>query len=133
MPFSVQQIDHVVLYVSDMDRARQFYETVLGCKLVRHNERLNLMHLAAGRSMIDLLPMPADKGGGRNLDHVALQVVPFDTDAIIAHLRCHGVEPTPPRDRFGAGGVGPSLTFHDPDGNLIELKGPADSDRSWPD
>lgn len=125
MIFTVQQIDHVVLYVSDMDRARQFYESVLGCKLVRHNTRLNLMHLSAGTSMIDLLPMPEGGSGGRNVDHVALQIDVFDAEAICAHLRRHGVEPTEPRARFGAAGTGPSLTFPDPDGNTIELKGPA--------
>lgn len=125
MNFTVQQIDHVVLYVSDMERALQFYETVLGCKLMRHNTKLNLMHLSAGSSMLDLLPMPQNGGSGSNVDHVAFQIAPFDADALCAHLRRHGVEPTEPRDRFGAGGVGPSLTFLDPDGNTIELKGPA--------
>lgn len=125
MNFTVQQIDHVVLYVSDMDRARRFYEAVLGCELVRHNTKLNLMHLSAGTSMIDLLPLPEAATGGKNVDHVALQIDPFDAADLCAHLRHHGVEPTEPRDRFGAGGVGPSLTFLDPDGNTIELKGPA--------
>jgi len=125
MNFTVRIIDHVVLYVSDMERALRFYEAVLGCKLVRHNTKLNLMHLSAGASMIDLLPMPEAGGSGRNVDHVALQIDPFDADDICAHLRDHGVEPTEPRERFGAGGVGPSLTFLDPDGNMIELKGPA--------
>lgn len=125
MNFAIQHIDHVVLYVSDMERAQRFYEAVLGCKLVRHNTKLNLMHLLAGASMIDLLPMPEDGGSGRNVDHVALQIDSFDADELCAHLRDHGVEPTEPRERFGAAGVGPSLTFLDPDGNTIELKGPA--------
>ena len=125
MTITVQQIDHVVLYVSDLDRAKRFYETVLGCKLLRHNEKLNLMHLAAGSSMIDLLLMREQDGAGRNVDHIALQVTHFDAAAISVHLRRYGVEPTAPRDRFGAGGVGPSLTFLDPDGNKIELKGPS--------
>ena len=124
MTFTVQKIDHVVLYVTDLDRAKRFYETVLGCKLLRHNEKLDLMHLAAGSSMIDLLLLPEQDGAGRNVDHIALQVTPFDAAAISAHLRRYGVEPTAPRDRFVAGGFGPSLTFLDPDGNKIELKGP---------
>lgn len=125
--FTVKMIDHVVLYVQDMERARQFYEQVLGCTLVRHNTKLNLMHLSAGASMIDLLPAPEndDGRGGSNVDHVALQIDPFEEDTLIAHLRLNGVEPTAPRNRFGAGGIGPSLTFQDPDGNTIELKGPA--------
>ena len=126
MTFTVKMIDHVVLYVKDMDRTRQFYEDVLGCRMVRHNTKLNLMHLSAGASMIDLLPAPDQDGvTGSNVDHVALQIDPFDADSLIAHLRAHGIEPTAPRDRFGAGGVGPSLTFQDPNGNTIELKGPS--------
>ncbi|WP_370400401.1 VOC family protein [Sulfitobacter sp. JB4-11] len=127
MPINVKLIDHVVLYVSDMERSVQFYETILGCKVVRHNEKLNLVHMSAGASMIDLLPAPVAEHAGRNVDHVALQIEPFDADTLIAHLRGKGVEPTAPRDRFGAGGTGPSLTFSDPDGNTIELKGPATS------
>jgi len=125
MLFEVKMIDHVVLYVSDMARSVQFYQDVLGCKLVRHNKRLNLMHLSAGSSMIDLLPMPDGASLGSNVDHVALQIAPFEAEALTAHLRRNGLAPTDPRDRFGAGGTGPSLTFQDPDGNTIELKGPA--------
>lgn len=125
MTFTVKMIDHVVLYVSDMERSVRFYEAVLGCKVVRHNTRLNLMHLSAGSSMIDLLPAPNPDNAGQNVDHVALQIEPFDADALMTHLRNHGLDPTEPRDRFGAGGTGPSLTFQDPDGNTIELKGPA--------
>ncbi|MCK0100682.1 VOC family protein [Pseudohalocynthiibacter sp. F2068] len=125
MTFTVKMIDHVVLYVSDMERSVHFYEAVLGCKVVRHNTKLNLMHLSAGSSMIDLLPAPDPESTGQNVDHVALQIEPFDADALMTHLRNHGLDPTAPRDRFGAGGTGPSLTFRDPDGNTIELKGPA--------
>lgn len=125
MTFTIKMIDHVVLYVSNMEQSRHFYEKVLGCKLVRHNTNLNLMHMSAGASMIDLLPAPDPDAGGANVDHVALQIEPFEAETLLAHLRSHGVEPTEPRDRFGAGGTGPSLTFEDPDGNTIELKGTA--------
>lgn len=125
MTFTIKMIDHVVLYVSDMERAARFYEDVLGCKLVRHNTKLNLMHFSAGSSMIDLLPTPDPENAGQNVDHVALQIEPFDADTLKAHLRSHGLDPTEPRDRYGAGGTGPSLTFQDLDGNTIELKGPA--------
>jgi len=124
MNFTVLMIDHVVLYVADVATSEHFYCEVLGCEVVRRNPAANLTHLSAGRSLIDLLPRP-DGAAGANVDHVALQISPFEPDALVAHLRGHGVEPTEVRDRFGAGGTGPSLTFTDPDGNTIELKGPA--------
>ena len=126
MIFSIRMIDHVVLYVADVERSVAFYREVLGCEVVRRNAAANLTHLSAGSSMIDLLPRPEGLEGA-NVDHVALQIAPFEAEALVAHLRAHGVEPTDVRDRFGAEGTGPSLTFADPDGNTIELKGPARS------
>ena len=49
----------------------------------------------------------------------------FDPAALAAHLRRHGVEVGEVRERYGAEGYGPSLYICDPDGNTVELKGPA--------
>ena len=124
MSFTIRHIDHVVLYVADQERSVRFYEDVLGCRVVRRNPKANLVHLGAGASMIDLLPKP-DGSSGRNVDHVALRIDPFDADALIRHLAGFGITPGEVRDRFGAEGTGPSLYFDDPDGNTIELKGPS--------
>lgn len=62
----------------------------------------------------------------RNLDHLCLRVEPFDEAALLAHLIDQKVEvPGPVPYNFGAEGVGLSLYFSDPDGNIVELKGPA--------
>lgn len=124
MIFTIRQIDHVVLYVSDQDRSVKFYEDVLGCTVVRRNPKVGLVHLKAGSSMIDLLPKKSDEAG-HNVDHVALRIDPFEPETLIAHLTAFGITPGEVRDRFGAEGSGPSLYFEDPDGNTIELKGPA--------
>jgi hypothetical protein len=58
------------------------------------------------------------------MDHFCLQVEPFDGEAIIAHLRRHGCEPGPIESRYGAKGQGPSIYVPDPEGNMVELKGP---------
>jgi len=125
MTFEIRRIDHVVLYVSDQDASVRFYQDVLGCTVARRNPKVGLVHLRAGESMIDLLPAPAD-GAGRNVDHVALRVDPFEPDRIIAHLAGFGITPGEVKPRYGAEGVGPSLYFDDPDGNTIELKGPVE-------
>jgi glyoxylase I family protein len=132
-PFAIREIDHVVLRVADLRRSLDFYIGILGCTRERHQEALGLMQLRAGRSLIDLVTLdgPLGRSGGaapgregRNMDHVCLRVEPFDPDAIAAHLRAHGIEPGEVRARFGAEGEGPSLYITDPDGNMVELKGP---------
>jgi len=58
------------------------------------------------------------------VDHFCLRVEPFDVEAIVAHLKAHGVTVGEIRPRFGAGGTGVSIYLSDPEGNTVELKGP---------
>lgn len=126
MPFALQRLDHLVLCVADLERAIRFYEEVLGCREERRVESLGLVQLRAGASLIDLLRRePPGEAQPRNLDHFCLRVEPFDGEAIRAHLARHGVEPGAVVQRYGAEGEGPSIYFTDPDGNTVELKGPA--------
>jgi glyoxylase I family protein len=123
-------LDHVVLRVGDLDRAIEFYEKVLSCRVERRLEQPKLVQLRAGASLIDLVPASASPGtaqdaAGRNMDHFAVRVDGFDAPAITAHLRRLGVEVGEVRERYGAEGYGPSLYISDPDGNTVELKGPA--------
>ena len=137
-PFDVQRLDHVVLRVRDLDIAEAFYREVLGCDVLRRRDDLGLRHLRAGASMIDLVAVDGKlglRGGsaagseGRNVDHLCLRIEPFDESALVAHLAGVGIVPDGPAGmNFGAEGDGLSLYFRDPDGNTIELKGPAGGD-----
>jgi catechol 2,3-dioxygenase-like lactoylglutathione lyase family enzyme len=137
LPFQLQRIDHVVLRVNDIERSLTFFETLLGCEVVQRRDDLGLVHLRAGVSMIDLMSVqgPLGRAGGKspgsdggNMDHLCLRIQPFDKDAILALLATAGVNHTPEvHNNFGAEGDGPSIYFTDPDGNRIELKGPASS------
>ena len=134
-PFDIQRIDHVVLRVRDLSRSVAFCGEVRGCLDERRREQLGLVHLRAGASMIDLVGIdgkPGARGGapagveGRNVDHLCLRIEPFDESALVAHLAAFGIAPDAPAEvNFGAEGDGLSLYFKDPDGNTIELKGPA--------
>jgi glyoxylase I family protein len=135
LPFTVERIDHVVFRVRDLAASVAFYERVLGCHVARERPDLGLVHLRAGASMVDLVSIDGKLGRvggvgpkveGRNVDHLCLRVEPFDEQRIVAHLAEHGVVPKGPAStNFGAEGEGLSLYFCDPDGNVIELKGPA--------
>lgn len=127
MTFRLKGLDHVVLRVADLDRAITFYTEVLGCRVERRVEGIGLVQLRAGASLIDLVP--ADDpiaAGGRNMDHFALRLEPFDEPALRRHLEARGVEAGETARRYGAEGEGPSIYITDPDGNTVELKGPAD-------
>jgi glyoxylase I family protein len=133
MPIRILGIDHLVLRTRDLSGLIRFYCDVLGCTVERRRDELGLVHLRAGRSMIDLVDVagPLGKMGGappgaeaRNLDHFALRIETFDADALRAHLTAHSATPGAVMDNFGAEGNGPSIYLRDPDGNTIELKGP---------
>lgn len=133
-PFAVQRIDHLVLRVQDLERSIAFYRALLGMEVVKRRDDLGLVHLRAGVSMVDLVSLDGELGRsggagpgdtGRNLDHLCLRVHPFDATAILGHLQALGVDCAGRAEaNFGAEGSGPSLYLRDPDGNLVELKGP---------
>ncbi|AAQ61147.1 VOC family protein [Chromobacterium violaceum] len=123
-PFRILGIDHIVLRVADPARSERFYLETLGCRVVKRQEKLGLVHLDAGSALIDLVPATEREAPGANVDHFCLRVEPFDEDAIRAHLAGLGIVVEPAKQRFGAEGSGPSIYLCDPDGNGIELKGP---------
>ena len=132
--FTVQRIDHLVLRVRSLERSVEFYRSVLGCDVVRRRDELGLVHLRVGASMIDLVSIDGPlgrRGGaapaaeGRNVDHLCLRIDPYDEAGLLQFLHSRGVVVTETTQKnFGAEGEGPSLYFPDPDGNVIELKGP---------
>ena len=117
----IREIDHVVLRCKDLDRMLAFYRDVLCCP--PESFQPGLIQLRAGRSLVDLVPA-SEPVGGHNMDHLCLRVDPFDAAAIAMHLDAHGVVPGDVVQRSGANGEGPSMYIHDPEGNMVELKGP---------
>jgi catechol 2,3-dioxygenase-like lactoylglutathione lyase family enzyme len=129
----IREIDHIVLRVVDLDRMLRFYCDVLGCAVERRQESIGLIQLRAGHSLLDLVPVDGKLGRaggappgqeGRNLDHFCFRVEPFDAAAIHQQLASHGFAPGRVEERYGAEGAGPSIYVTDPEGNVVELKGP---------
>ncbi|MGN2243689.1 VOC family protein [Frateuria sp. GZRR33] len=132
-PFRLQQIDHVVLRVYDLAAMQAFYCDVLGCTEERRQDAIGLVQLRAGSSLIDLVPLDGKLGRlggagpgseGHNMDHLCLSVEGYDEAAIVAYLKAHGVRVGDIGSRYGAQGEGPSIYCYDPQGNMVELKGP---------
>ncbi|KAL7540887.1 hypothetical protein ACHAWF_006806 [Thalassiosira exigua] len=116
-----------------------------------------LTHLRAGSCYVDLLSYDEDRlteegreaaarmhAGGAGvgslddvhfsaetstLDHLCLRVEPFDRQSLMDYLEGERVPIVAAGDgRLGADGVGPSVYVRDPEGNVIELKGPPRDD-----
>ena len=131
---SISHIDHIVLRVVNLDAMLAFYCSVLGCTIERRQDDIGLVQLRAGCCLLDLVSVDGKLGRmggaapaveGRNMDHFCFRVEPFDAAAIRAHLTAHGVLAGPVESRYGAEGQGASIYLHDPEGNTVELKGPA--------
>lgn len=123
MTFRVERIDHVVLRVSDLAAMVRFYEQALGFQVERRLEKLALVQMRAGASLLDLIG-GARGEGAPNMDHLCFRVEPFDRDAIVRQLAPFDISVGETVERYGAEGNGPSVYFHDPEGNQVELKGP---------
>jgi glyoxylase I family protein len=121
--FGIVGLDHVVVRVRDLARMVAFYRDALGCVEERRLERLQLVQMRAGRSMIDLVAGRGPETAG-NMDHFCIRIEPFDAAAIRQQLARFGVEIGDVVSRYGAEGDGPSVYLSDPEGNVIELKGP---------
>lgn len=133
-PFTLVGFDHVVFLVNDMPRALGFYQAVLGCVPGYSYPALGMEQLWCGAALIVLWDVthPGAAGvagqatGGRNVDHLCIATSPFDPAAMRAHLAAHGVTIEREATHGGARGVGHSVYFRDPFGNLLEVKGPAE-------
>ncbi|WP_425069382.1 VOC family protein [Reyranella sp.] len=124
MTFKVERIDHVVLRVRDLAGMVRFYEQALGFREERRIDTLSLVQMRAGASLLDLVANDAHVTS-RNMDHLCFRIEPFDRDAIVMQLAPFGISVGETVERYGAEGNGPSVYFHDPEGNQIELKGAA--------
>lgn len=133
---TIRDIDHVVFRIVDLQTMLRFYTGVLGAVIEKVQEPIGLYQLRVGNALIDLVPVDGELGrmgggapgkDGRNVDHVCFRVAPWDENAIRRHLIEHGISPVEVVSRYGADGDGPSIYLTDPEGNMLELKGPA-----WP-
>lgn len=120
MAIEVAGIDHVVINVSDAERAMRWYQKHLGFEPERYGEWLSgkapfLSMRVNELTVIDLLE--ADRSG-ENVDHIS-----FCITGSLEDLATEDVEIVREFESvYGAMGWGPALYIRDPDGNVIELK-----------
>uniref|UniRef100_A0A7S3YLX8 VOC domain-containing protein n=1 Tax=Heterosigma akashiwo TaxID=2829 RepID=A0A7S3YLX8_HETAK len=88
------------------------------------------MQAAGGVSILERIEDAVFDSKTSTLDHFCLRVHQFDQKEMEVYFSSKGVEVLKAGPRKGAEGVGPSLYIKDPEGNIIELKGPPLTGRS---
>ncbi len=131
MTVKVNALDHLVINVSDVARAADWYATILGMEVRLFDPgegRAKRTSLVFGNQKINIRQKDADKGEWFTADHVTAgsDDLCFLTDstpeAVVAHLTAHGVAiEEGPSKKQGARGTLLSVYCRDPDGSLIEI------------
>jgi glyoxylase I family protein len=129
-------IAHVRLTVTDIERSRQFYESVFDWPVLLEvpenadeatRDQLAFLYGGVvydlGGTLLGLRPVATDRfhEDRAGLDHIAFRLASLDElDTAAAHLDEVGVEHEPVKD------IGPSyiLQFRDPDNIALELTAP---------
>jgi catechol 2,3-dioxygenase-like lactoylglutathione lyase family enzyme len=131
MPVTVHALDHLVINVSDVARAAEWYCKVLGMEIKVFDpgqDKMPRTSLIFGNQKINVRPLRADKVEWFTADHEAagsddLCFLTAATPAeVVAHLQACGVAiEQGPVQKQGARGVLVSVYCRDPDGSLIEI------------
>lgn len=108
-------VDHIVLHVNDVARAKKFYSDVLGMTVYRENDRQVFLH--AGQQGVALFRKQDDipLASGNDLNHLALNVATGTYETLKADLEKHGVAVS------GRPGEDRCIYFRDPDGHRLQL------------
>ncbi|WP_034641340.1 VOC family protein [Desulfovibrio inopinatus] len=126
------ELDHIAVNASDPLRLVAFYVDVLGLTPMRVTEYergdVPFPSVRIGRSSIlDFFPFDEHSSEGiapgERLNHFCFAIESTMWTGMLKRLKAYGVEIiTGPAKRFGARGMGESVYFHDPEGNVVELR-----------
>jgi catechol 2,3-dioxygenase-like lactoylglutathione lyase family enzyme len=108
-------IDHIVLHVHDVARAKKFYTELLGMTVYRENDEQAFLH--CGQQGVALFKKRGDTPltAGNDLNHLALNVATGTYDMLKAELEKYGVTVS------GRPGDPHCIYFQDPDGHRLQL------------
>ena len=111
----VTGIDHVVLHVRDLERAKKFYIDLLGFKVAHESSWQSF--LSCGSQQVALFEMRGggDIHAGSEMNHMALRLESGEYEEVKATLEAAGVQV------HGRPGDDRCVYFDDPDGHKLQV------------
>jgi catechol 2,3-dioxygenase-like lactoylglutathione lyase family enzyme len=109
----VKQMNHVSIFVPDVQKSKQFYQDVFGLPLLTNQEPG--VNLSTGSGFLGIYP--AQNAQKASINHMCLGVENFDADAMLKTLTDRGVQA-----RIRQRGDTKELYMTDPDGISVQLQ-----------
>ncbi|MHA2755231.1 VOC family protein [Aeromonas dhakensis] len=117
----ISHIDHLVLTVSDIERAVEFYSSVLNMEAITFGAGRRALRFGNQKINLQLLGQEPRNRAQVGSGDLCL-ITRWPLEQVIAQLHCHGVEIAEgPVTKSGACGPIESVYCLDPDHNLIEI------------
>jgi len=110
------QLDHIGVFVRDLERARAFYEGVLGLELAARSEDEAFRIWTFRHGAFEVHLFEPKKQGDPRIDHVAVRVSREELDEKIKELRGKEISFSGPHRFEGTTFV----KVRDPDGSVFE-------------
>jgi catechol 2,3-dioxygenase-like lactoylglutathione lyase family enzyme len=108
----VEQLNHVTLFVKNVDKSVQFYRELFGMPLL--TVQAPGVNLSAGTGFLGIYP---EQGQGTGINHFCFGLDNFDADRVLNKLSNHGVQA-----RIRLRGDTKELHFTDPDNIHVQLQ-----------
>ncbi len=108
--FRATGLDHILLNVSDQEKAAGFYKEIFGPVTRRNNNRI---WFQVGTSRVGLLKTP--EGAKAGVNHYCVSAAAFDYDTVVKQLNAAGATVEKPE-------IAGAPEFRDPDGFLVQVQ-----------
>lgn len=115
-PVTPLGVDHVVLNVSDLERALAFYRILYGPESI-HQERSAIFDFPRSGTRLELREIAYEYGTAPGIASFGIKVRPMDRQAVVRLLNNLGATVLPLRDPDPEAGI----QFIDPDGIRVDL------------
>lgn len=117
----IENLDHIGITVSDLDRAIEFYSDTFDFEVVERASNSNEAYIKVGDILIKLTELKDYKAPENSKSHICFYIDEEDFDDALDELQDKNIPIV-----FGPENIrkGRLVVFTDPDGNKIELRYP---------